>query len=217
MQKRTIYFLEVYWHVSTLSPHLGRSLKQLFSVYCLASSTQFREIGSVYPRFSIIIATGLQNSMLNRNQVQSLYFLYNVYWLARWLLFTASKYLEYITSIRLKQNATVIGYYRLWNNWTNRIFGMSRMTCPRPCPYTCPSPCSCPCPWCLRVPVFFRLPICIPVCVSVRVPVHVRVPVADKYNPWIGIPLVKTTCNIFYRISEICIPIHGFFAGSQFN
>ncbi len=37
--------------------------------------------------------------MLNQNQVQILY-LYDVYWLARWLLFMGSKCLEYISSIR---------------------------------------------------------------------------------------------------------------------
>ncbi len=44
----------------------------------LPSLTQFREIGSVYPEFAIIIAIGLRNPMLNGNQAQILY-MYNVY------------------------------------------------------------------------------------------------------------------------------------------
>jgi hypothetical protein len=40
---------------------------------------------------------------LNLNQVQILY-LYDVYLLARWLLFTGLKYLDYISSIKIRHN-----------------------------------------------------------------------------------------------------------------
>jgi hypothetical protein len=53
--------------------------------------------------------------MLNRNQVQILY-LYDVYLLARWLLFTGSKYLEYISSIRVMHSTQIIA-----NNRTQTI------------------------------------------------------------------------------------------------
>ncbi len=43
---------------------------------------------------------GLQNRTLNQCQPQILY-VYDVYWLARWLLLTGSKYLEHISSIRI--------------------------------------------------------------------------------------------------------------------
>ncbi len=42
------------------------------------SLTQFGEIGSAYPEFTIIVAIGLRNLMLNRNHVPILY-LYDVY------------------------------------------------------------------------------------------------------------------------------------------
>jgi hypothetical protein len=47
-------------------------------IHVLPSSTQFGEIGSAYPEFTIIVAIGLRNPMLNRNQAQMLY-LYDVY------------------------------------------------------------------------------------------------------------------------------------------
>ncbi len=68
------------------------------------SSTQVGEISSIYPDYAIIIAIGLWNPMLNLNQPQILYcgifidLLDDVvtgYWWA------GSKYLEYISSIRI--------------------------------------------------------------------------------------------------------------------
>ncbi len=56
--------------------------------------------------------------MLNWNQVQISY-LYDVYWFAWWLLFTGSKYLEYISSIRIMHNDIINGNNCLQNIWTN--------------------------------------------------------------------------------------------------
>jgi hypothetical protein len=73
------------------------------------SLNQFGEIGSVNPGFTIIIAIGPWNSMLNQSQAQILCcrmftdLLDDVvmgYW------WTGSKYLEYISSIRIMHNET---------------------------------------------------------------------------------------------------------------
>ncbi len=51
----------------------------------------------------VIVAIGLQKPYANRNQAQILY-LNEVYWLARRLLFTGSKYMEHTPSIRIIHN-----------------------------------------------------------------------------------------------------------------